>query len=117
MGPRHYEQARNLQYDLSRFAKNHLSDIVDAVHFRVVKLEYANDVVRLYKVASVWPKDVHDAPVSTYPGCDASYCQQNDDPWYHSQSIKDQWDRKHAESDLCFHHENRRSHPANLCSM
>jgi hypothetical protein len=39
------------QHDLSRFAEYHLSDIIDAVYFRMVELENADDVIGLCKVA------------------------------------------------------------------
>ena len=105
------------QYDLSRLAEDHLSNIIDTVYFRVVELEHTNDVVGLSKVALVSLEDIYDAPLSTYPCCDDSNCQQNDNARYHSQGVEDQRNREHAESDLCFHHENRCSHPANLRSV
>lgn len=111
------EIKQDSQNDLSRLAEDHLSDIVDTVHFRMVELEYTNDVIGLFEVALVSLDGVYNIPVSTYPGCDDRNCQQNDNAWYHSQSVKDQRNRKYAETDLCFHHENRCSHPANLRSV
>ena len=40
---------QNSQYDLSRLAEDHLSNIIDTVYFRVVELEHTNDVVGLHK--------------------------------------------------------------------
>ena len=52
------EIKQDSQNDLSRLAEDHLSDIVDTVHFRVIELEHTNDVIGLFKGAAlVWLED------------------------------------------------------------
>lgn len=51
MCPNFKGNVRCSQYDLSRLAEDHFTDIVNTVYLGVIDLEDTNDIVRLSKVA------------------------------------------------------------------
>lgn len=88
------EEAESDSEDVpANLAKEQHAHVGNAVDLRVVQLELTDDVGR--------------------PCCDDSDDQKDDDPRNHAESVECLRQRKHTETDLSLHHEDRGSEPAN----